>query len=146
MSFDLEFYENASCSSNKESHSGLVRRIHASNKVKVALSVICCGLAVTVAYSRIYLGYHTSQQVTHGFAYGVGFGCVWHIFVRLALSPSFNRLTRSRVGRLLLIRDSGPVEGVWEKEYELSLMATSLSRQPLSHSQSGQDKSRKKKS
>ncbi|EKG16138.1 Phosphatidic acid phosphatase type 2/haloperoxidase, partial [Macrophomina phaseolina MS6] len=44
---------------------------------RLALSVLALGAAAAVAFSRIYLSYHTSKQVLVGCAAGAAFAVVW---------------------------------------------------------------------
>ena len=46
---------------------------------KALLAAALFGVAVTVAYSRYYLGYHTASQVICGSALGIVAGAAWYI-------------------------------------------------------------------
>ncbi|KAH3797871.1 dolichyldiphosphatase 1-like [Dreissena polymorpha] len=76
--------------------------------------------ATLVAYSRVYLGYHTGSQVIWGGVVGLVLGCVWFAFVQAILTPFFPYLAGSRPGELLMLRDSTLIPHVLWFEYTSS--------------------------
>lgn len=51
--------------------------------LRLARSFVVLGTAGAVCVSRIYLTYHTVEQVVIGFLIGFGSGLAWYIFFRL---------------------------------------------------------------
>ncbi|XP_076455059.1 dolichyldiphosphatase 1-like [Babylonia areolata] len=85
--------------------------------------VVCVGsffVASVVAYSRIYLEYHTAAQVVWGGVVGVVAGSLWFAFVQLVLTPLFPHLASSPVGEFLMLRDSTLIPHVLWFEYTSS--------------------------
>ncbi|KAJ2808138.1 hypothetical protein H4R20_000993 [Coemansia guatemalensis] len=84
-------------------------------------------LGISVAFSRVYLGYHTVWQVLAGAVVGVGFGVIWYLFVEQVLRPSglLDLILATSFCRWLLIRDSRHVLDVALAEYNLSMATKS---------------------
>ncbi|KAK3586693.1 hypothetical protein CHS0354_039164 [Potamilus streckersoni] len=78
---------------------------------------ICASL---VAYSRVYLGYHTYKQVFCGASIGAVLGCVWFSVVQFMFTPVFPFLASSPVGEFLMLRDSTLIPHVLWFEYTSS--------------------------
>ncbi|KAJ2083920.1 hypothetical protein H4R24_000450 [Coemansia sp. RSA 988] len=80
-------------------------------------------LGISVAFSRVYLGYHTAWQVLVGAVVGIGFGVIWYLFVERILRPSglLNFILATRLCQWLLIRDSRHIRDVALAEYNLSM-------------------------
>lgn len=76
--------------------------------------------AVTVAFSRIYLRYHTPHQVGYGFLLGCVLGACWFIFTQTVLTPLFPTITTWPVCEYLMIRDSTLIPSVMWFEYTQS--------------------------
>lgn len=77
------------CKWNKRGASG--RAGHA-DAMTAALVVLAWPLAWIVGISRVYLGYHSVEQVVAGACVGCVFGAAYHELVCLAATKSFSRL------------------------------------------------------
>ncbi|XP_066975722.1 dolichyldiphosphatase 1-like isoform X1 [Macrobrachium rosenbergii] len=84
-------------------------------KVLVALSLIAT--AVVVAYSRVYLLYHTWSQIIWGAVIGVMLGVSWFSFTHLVLSPFFPTVASWRISERLMIRDTSLIPNIMWFEY-----------------------------
>ncbi|KAL5011272.1 hypothetical protein ScPMuIL_009823 [Solemya velum] len=84
--------------------------------------------AVIVTYSRVYLGYHTFNQVFCGALLGTIFGGSWFCVVQLLLTPMFPFLAASPLGEFFMFRDSTLIPHVMWFEYTSS-RAEARSRQ-----------------
>ena len=87
-------------------------------------------LAAAVGMSRVYLGYHTRQQVVVGAIVGIAFGGVWHLVccsIAAAAAPALRfsnarRSFMSRVARVTRLRDSSLVaDPLWVERRALQL-------------------------
>lgn len=67
------------------------RRGAASRLVSAAEQLLLAALAAGVAASRVYLGYHSTDQVLAGAAFGTAFGIAWH-GLTAALAPLYPRV------------------------------------------------------
>eukprot|EP00191_Tetraselmis_sp_GSL018_P000198 CAMPEP_0177612078 /NCGR_PEP_ID=MMETSP0419_2-20121207/20967_1 /TAXON_ID=582737 /ORGANISM="Tetraselmis sp., Strain GSL018" /LENGTH=114 /DNA_ID=CAMNT_0019108119 /DNA_START=779 /DNA_END=1120 /DNA_ORIENTATION=- len=76
-------------------------------------------LSAMVAWSRVYLGYHSPAQVFAGLAAGTSFGLLWGR-VTLAAAPLFPRLERSALGEALALRDTSHLEDPLAAERRLA--------------------------
>jgi dolichyldiphosphatase len=63
------------------------------------------GLAGAVAASRVYLGYHSLDQVAAGAAFGILFGCAWCVLVH-ALQPLYKALAGVPLLQQLGVKDT----------------------------------------
>ena len=68
-----------------------IRRARFQNDViaKIILNAAFCGLCALVMYSRVALGYHTTEQVAAGAACGVTFGLIWSWLCATFAEPFF---------------------------------------------------------
>mmetsp|Transcript_38488 Transcript_38488/g.85702 ORF Transcript_38488/g.85702 Transcript_38488/m.85702 type:complete len:246 (+) Transcript_38488:1627-2364(+) len=64
--------------------------------------------SAAVACSRVYLGYHSVQQVLVGAGLGLLFGLMWYM-VMSKLAPVYKSLASSRLGSVLQLKDTWPV-------------------------------------
>ena len=71
-----------------------------------------------VAVSRVYLHYHTVNQVLAGLAVGAVMGSLWWLVYVAALEPAGRALCASWVGQRLLIRDYSRVRNQARFEWE----------------------------
>lgn len=83
------------------------------------ISLAAVGSVVVMAWSRVYLHYHTTKQVVVGSAAGVGFAVVWFVVVevvrRLGLVDWLLRSEVARWGRMRdLMCDEDLVEMGWQ--------------------------------
>eukprot|EP00246_Nothoceros_aenigmaticus_P009016 TRINITY_DN24304_c0_g1_i1.p1 TRINITY_DN24304_c0_g1~~TRINITY_DN24304_c0_g1_i1.p1 ORF type:complete len:267 (-),score=15.15 TRINITY_DN24304_c0_g1_i1:481-1206(-) len=74
-------------------------------------------------YSRIYLGYHSLEQVIAGGTAGIIFGAGWFYVVQRKIAHYFPRLQTWGICRYLLIKDSSHIRNVLLFEYTNSLKA-----------------------
>src|SRR5690606_36363274 len=82
-----------------------------------ALVAVACAIVVTAA--RVYLLYHSTEQVVVGAALGVALGVGWHALVQQVLGHRLvAALVDSRVGRMLRLRDASGLGDVLQIEYE----------------------------
>ncbi|PAA86645.1 hypothetical protein BOX15_Mlig033463g2 [Macrostomum lignano] len=82
--------------------------------------ILCCclvGIGGGVAFSRVYLGYHTWSQVGCGSLLGVLAGLAWFLLVHWHLSNYFSLLANSPIGNQLLLRDCSTIPNVLYFEY-----------------------------
>jgi len=76
--------------------------------------------AVLVAYSRLFLGYHSREQIIVGACLGVIIASLFYRFAHTRVTRSwFHRLEHSVVGKYLLLKDTfSIVPNVWLFEYD----------------------------
>lgn len=83
------------------------------------LGAAVVALALAVAASRVYLGYHTCAQVGVGMGVGTLTGLAWYTLYLRHLRARLPRLVRqSRVCRYLYVLDHSAVEDVLRAEYD----------------------------
>jgi len=75
-------------------------------------------IAMTVAYSRVYLHYHTIPQVIAGAFVGTCLGCIWYYFVNYYFIEYVPFLIEQPLAKRLLLRDYGPIPRLWHFQYE----------------------------
>lgn len=73
--------------------------------------------ALLVAYSRVYLEYHTVEQVIVGGAIGRVSGAVWFFIVHYLFSHYFMAITQWKISEFLMIRDYSPIPNVLLFQY-----------------------------
>eukprot|EP00088_Acartia_fossae_P059782 TRINITY_DN7133_c0_g1_i2.p1 TRINITY_DN7133_c0_g1~~TRINITY_DN7133_c0_g1_i2.p1 ORF type:complete len:238 (-),score=14.61 TRINITY_DN7133_c0_g1_i2:180-893(-) len=73
--------------------------------------------AVVMSYSRVYLQYHTVDQVVAGSVIGSISAVVWFLVTQYCLTPYFQTITGWRISEFLLIRDCTPIPNVMWFEY-----------------------------
>eukprot|EP00301_Raphidiophrys_heterophryoidea_P025776 c8725_g1_i2.p1 GENE.c8725_g1_i2~~c8725_g1_i2.p1 ORF type:complete len:142 (-),score=11.64 c8725_g1_i2:123-548(-) len=83
---------------------------------------VACGLMIVsaglVAFSRIYLGYHTQAQVIVGSIVGAALAVIWYFVTWLWLKPQiFPIILRWRISQLLFVRDNSDKCCILESEY-----------------------------
>ncbi|KAI5743853.1 dolichyldiphosphatase 1 [Diaphorina citri] len=74
-------------------------------------------LTCIVSYSRIYLLYHTWNQILYGAIIGSILGTGWFIVTQLFLSPLFPLITQWRISEMLMIRDTTLIPNILWFEY-----------------------------
>jgi dolichyldiphosphatase len=81
----------------------------------------CCAalvLAVVVSLSRVYLMYHTAEQIAVGSLVGICTGTAWFILTEAFIAPvAFPRVAGWDVSRFLLVRDCSHCPDVLTAEY-----------------------------
>jgi dolichyldiphosphatase len=76
-------------------------------------------LAILVAASRIYLGYHTLNQVLVGSMVGIGYGGLWYGITRWMHSVGVIQWAiNSSIAKKLYLRDMSAVHNVAKWDYE----------------------------
>lgn len=83
-----------------------------------ASAALWAASAVLVAWSRVYLTYHTHGQVVAGLAIGAGVGVAWWAVVETLLRPAFPVIQQWRISRALLVRDCSACPNVLQAEYD----------------------------
>ena len=86
-----------------------------------ALAASMLILAVAVAASRVYLGYHTVEQVLAGLAVGSSVAVVWFVGYAKGVRPHIRGWVGHPVCRYLMVRDCSHLEDVIAFEYEVTL-------------------------
>jgi dolichyldiphosphatase len=74
-------------------------------------------LASLVAFSRVYLEYHTVQQVLVGAMLGSFAGTVWFLLVRHIFSRYFYFIASWKISEFLMIRDYTPIPNILLFQY-----------------------------
>ena len=97
-------------------------------RYRLLYSILLMILLVAVAFSRIYLQYHTLEQTTVGIVTGFFFALLWHYIVKSFLNPNCVRLSRTPFFKWLCIRDYSSVEYASLEEYEVFIENFSKSR------------------
>jgi len=81
----------------------------------LALSALLC--AAFVAVSRIYLHYHTVEQVAAGLVVGGVAGMCWFFIVVTFLMPCAQQFVNTKLAEYFLIRDSSSIPDILWFEY-----------------------------
>lgn len=84
---------------------------------KYPTMLIGVGIASLVAYSRVYLMYHTASQVLVGCTVGSVLGVAWFLFIHHICTPVFPVVVSWKVCQCLMIRDSTNISNVLQFEY-----------------------------
>uniref|UniRef100_A0A0X3NXM7 Dolichyldiphosphatase 1 n=2 Tax=Schistocephalus solidus TaxID=70667 RepID=A0A0X3NXM7_SCHSO len=88
-------------------------------------------LSCITAYSRLYLGFHTFQQICIGSLIGIIAGFCWFLLVHFILIPRFSYITDSRLGRFLMLQNLTFIPNVLQFDYLNARRASS--RIPKKH-------------
>ncbi len=75
--------------------------------------------ALLVSYSRVYLEYHTVEQVVVGGVIGTISGAIWFFLVHYVFSPYFHMITNWKVSEYLMIRDYTHIPNVLLFQYKV---------------------------
>lgn len=101
----------------------IIRLHHMNNNTtlesiwKSCLVGVCIVIAIIVNISRVYLQYHTWNQVLGGTIAGLIFATIWFTFTHLILTPLFPVIVSWRVSELLLLRDTSLIPNILWFEY-----------------------------
>ena len=76
-------------------------------------------LGLSVAYSRVYLGYHSLKQVLVGLGVGGCAGCAWFFIYLSILEPFGKVFTRTWIAQKLLIRDASSIGNIVKFEHNI---------------------------
>ncbi|GFS43509.1 dolichyldiphosphatase 1 [Trichonephila inaurata madagascariensis] len=93
----------------------------------IATILIVC-LAAVVTYSRIYLQYHTWNQVLCGSVLGIFLACIWFLITQFTFTPLFPIIAAWPISEFLMLRDTTLIPNVMWFEYT-SHRAESRTRQ-----------------
>ena len=74
-------------------------------------------LAAIVAYGRVYLGYHSQNQVYWGGGIGAGWAFIWFLLTQFVLSKWYSWLCSTRLFEFFLIRDYSDIPNVMWFDY-----------------------------
>ena len=74
-------------------------------------SIMFLGVSLLVAYSRVYLGYHTFLQVAAGAAAGLLMAALWWS-ITAGIAQHFVTLQQSGLGRIFRLKDTWPIPDV----------------------------------
>jgi len=100
---------------NEDVISGLVKNLLVLSSLTVTLFV---------AYGRVYLYYHTVDQVLAGLLVGCITGTIWFLIMHLLLTPLFPTIANTKLAELLLVRDSTNIPNILWFEYTSSRIET----------------------
>lgn len=92
-------------------------------------SVGLFGIVAAVAYSRVYLHYHTAAQVWVGMAVGVTTGTIWHVVCVHSSRIIAKIFCSGDIGRWLLLRDYSSIGYSAIEEYEVMLLSGRMSNE-----------------
>jgi len=92
--------------------SNMLNMIH---KLGIILTVI--SMATCVAYSRIYLMYHTWSQILWGGVIGSIFATLWFGITQQYLAPRFHEIVTWPISEFLLLRDTTLIPNILWFEY-----------------------------
>lgn len=81
---------------------------------------ICWTAAFLVCYGRIYLLYHTLNQVLIGAFVGMVMGVLWFLLTHCVLTPYFPMVVTWRISELFLLRDTTLIPNVLWFEYTVT--------------------------
>eukprot|EP00111_Clytia_hemisphaerica_P002245 TCONS_00006298-protein len=78
------------------------------------------GVALIVCYSRVYLHYHTVEQVLIGLCTGLFIGTFWFYIVDTVFTPYFQSIANTKIAEYFFIRDSTNIPDILWFEYTAS--------------------------
>ncbi|XP_012259735.1 dolichyldiphosphatase 1-like [Athalia rosae] len=84
---------------------------------RIIIIASCMAIATLVAFSRIYLQYHSVSQVICGVLIGILVGIIWFLVTHLVLTPFFPTIVSWRISEYLLLRDTTLIPNVLWFEY-----------------------------
>lgn len=87
---------------------------------KCLVSFVSMVVASSVSYSRIYLGYHTENQIFWGGLIGAALALVWFVITHFIITPFFPMFVHSKLGEFFMIRDSTLIPNILWFEYRAS--------------------------
>ena len=113
------------------------RRLHFGDELRrVFIALLPWPFALTVMYSRVYLGYHTVSQILAGGTLGCLLGAAWYFLMDIVVSPWFPWLEDTAICRYLRIKDSSHIPDVIGFEYRNSREARRTSENSSSRTSS----------
>jgi len=84
---------------------------------KLAWVGVCIGGAWLMAYSRVYLQYHTTSQVVWGGVAGGAGAFLWFLLTQLVFTPLYPWVATWRISEFFLIRDTSTIPNIFWFEY-----------------------------
>lgn len=84
--------------------------------------------AVLVALSRVYLEYHTVEQVLVGAFVGTFIGCVWFYLVHSYFSQYFHMITTWKISEYLMVRDYSHIPNILLFQYSVERNESNVRR------------------
>jgi len=84
---------------------------------KIGIIVTVLVVAACVAYSRIYLMYHTWSQIMWGAFMGSLFATIWFGVTQLVFTPRFHDIVTWPISEFLLLRDTTLIPNILWFEY-----------------------------
>lgn len=91
---------------------------------RLLAAVVAVALAGACAASRVYLGYHTTEQVLVGLVVGAGCGGAWFAFTEAVLVRRFADWADTALARALRMRDCSWLPDVIEAEWRAARRPT----------------------
>jgi len=92
-------------------------RLHHTTLWKLLWVVIALGASTTMAYSRVYLEYHTVAQVVWGGVVGGLGALLWFTITQLVFTPLYPLIERWRLSEYFMIRDTTSIPNILWFEY-----------------------------
>jgi len=93
---------------------------------KIGLVSLVTVVAALVMYSRVYLRYHSVDQVSSGAVIGAVVGAIWFGVVHVGLTPYFPAIVNWRICEALLIRDTTLIPNILWFEYQRTRTEASI--------------------
>ncbi|XP_065226343.1 dolichyldiphosphatase 1-like isoform X2 [Planococcus citri] len=84
---------------------------------KILITTMFFVWAIMMAISRVYLKYHSIEQVVCGAIVGIIFGTVWFVVTQFFLTPLYPAIVSWRISEFLLIRDTTLIPNILWFEY-----------------------------
>ncbi|RNA18032.1 dolichyldiphosphatase 1-like [Brachionus plicatilis] len=96
--------------------------------IKSFLCVLAIFAAILVAFSRVYLKYHTNEQVIAGSLIGIFCGSIWFFFINTIFSKYFHYITTWKISEFLMIRDYTHIPNILLFQYTAERNEASIRR------------------
>ncbi|XP_053694663.1 dolichyldiphosphatase 1-like [Sabethes cyaneus] len=92
----------------------------AERLVRLLVLAVCWAVTFLVCFGRVYLQYHSLQQVLVGALVGMIVGTLWFLLTHCFLTPYFPVVVSWRVSELLLLRDTTLIPNILWFEYTVT--------------------------
>ncbi|KAA3677319.1 dolichyldiphosphatase [Paragonimus westermani] len=90
-------------------------------KIRLLLYIASVVTGALTCYSRLYLLYHTTEQIVIGLVMGLFLALGWFPLVHSVLTPLFPRICNLFIGRVLMLQDFTRIPNVFLFEYTNSV-------------------------
>lgn len=100
-------------------HRKLRSKSRSTSPLPLLEAVCLTSLAAAVAYSRVYLGYHSWAQVVAGAGIGASVALVWFA-ATCQLAKWFPAMQRWQLARALWVKDTWQTHDQLQAEYEMA--------------------------